>query len=267
MNVLITLDGNYVPQGRLMLETLRRYNPGDIHVYVMHTSLTEEHLRELAGSGCQVHPVAMSGVEFQDAPISDRYPPEMYYRLLAARYLPQNLDRILYLDPDMIILGSLQELYELPLGEEYFYAAATHLKEFWRKINEKRLDLPEEGIYVNSGVLLMNLAVLREKQQEEEIFSYIRTHEKALWLPDQDIISALYGDRILEIDPYVYNMTDKLFVLRPEEEAWMNLDWVRTHSRIIHFCGRNKPWKKNYKGFLGTFYQEAVAASRRESGV
>ena len=167
----------------------------------------------------------------------------------------------------MIILGSLRELYELPLGEEYFYAAATHLKEFWRKINEKRLDLPEEGIYVNSGVLLMNLAVLREKQQEEEIFSYIRTHEKALWLPDQDIISALYGDRILEIDPYVYNMTDKLFVLRPEEEAWMNLDWVRAHSRIIHFCGRNKPWKKNYKGFLGTFYQEAVAASRRESGV
>ena len=266
MNVLITLDGNYVPQGRLMLETLWRYNPGDIHVYVMHTSLTEEHLRELAGSGCQVHPVAMSGVEFQDAPISDRFPPEMYYRLLAARYLPQNLDRILYLDPDMIILGSLRELYELPLGEEYFYAAATHLKGFWRKINEKRLDLPEEGIYVNSGVLLMNLAVLREKQQEEEIFSYIRTHEKALWLPDQDIISALYGDRILEIDPYVYNMTDKLFVLRPEEEAWMNLDWVRTHSRIIHFCGRNKPWKKNYKGFLGTFYQEAVAASRRESG-
>lgn len=73
MNVLITLDGNYIPQGRLMLETLRRHNPGDIHVYVMHTSLTEEYLRELAGSGCRVHPVAMSGVEFQDAPISDRY--------------------------------------------------------------------------------------------------------------------------------------------------------------------------------------------------
>ena len=105
MNVLITLDGNYVPQGRLMLETLRRYNPGDIHVYVMHTSLTEEHLRELAGSGCQVHPVAMSGVEFQDAPISDRYPPEMYYRLLAARYLPQNLDRILVLKSAHVLMS------------------------------------------------------------------------------------------------------------------------------------------------------------------
>lgn len=71
---------------------------------------------------------------------------------------------------------------------------------------------------MNSGVLLMNLAVLREKQQEEEIFSYIRTHEKALWLPDQDIISALYGDRILKIDPYVYNMTDKLLCSGPRKK-------------------------------------------------
>ena len=54
-------------------------------------------------------------------------------------------------------------------------------------------------------------------------------------------------------------------MLRPEEEAWMNLAWVREHTRIVHFCGRNKPWKKNYKGLLGTFYQEALAASKKDS--
>jgi UDP-glucose:(galactosyl)LPS alpha-1,2-glucosyltransferase len=267
MNILMTLDENYVPQGRLMLETLRRWNPEEISVYVMHTSLTEKGLEELAASGCRVISVAMTGEEFRGAPITDRYPPEMYYRLLAARYLPEDLERILYLDPDMIVLGSLRELYDLPMTEGIFYAAATHLKEFWRKINEKRLDLPQDGIYVNSGVLLMNLAALRKKQDEAEIFRYIRDHEKALWLPDQDIISALYGDHILEIDPYVYNMTDKLLMLRPEEEAWMNLAWVREHTRIVHFCGRNKPWKKNYKGLLGTFYQEALAASKKDSAL
>ena len=147
MNILMTLDENYVPQGRLMLETLRRWNPEEISVYVMHTSLTEKGLEELAASGCRVISVAMTGEEFRGAPITDRYPPEMYYRLLAARYLPEDLERILYLDPDMIVLGSLRELYDLPMTERIFYAAATHLKEFWRKINEKRLDLPQDGIY------------------------------------------------------------------------------------------------------------------------
>lgn len=259
MNFLITLDANYIPQGRLMLSTLRRSNPdAPLDVYVMHTSLQEEHLSQLESAGCQIHGVYVDPEEFAGAPVTDRYPSEMYYRILAAKYLPQELERILYLDPDMIILGDLRELYDLPLADRYYYAAATHLKEFWRRINEKRLDLPEKGIYINSGVLLMNLSLLRREQKEADVYNYIEKHRKALMLPDQDIISALYGPKILEIDPYVYNMTEKLFTLRPESEAWMNLDWVRKNSRIIHYCGRNKPWKKNYKGRLNVFYEEAL---------
>ena len=65
--------------------------------------------------------------EFADAPITDRHPREMYFRRSAAKYLPESLDRILYLDPDIVVLGSVKELYETRL-DGYYYAAASHAK-------------------------------------------------------------------------------------------------------------------------------------------
>ena len=42
-------------------------------------------------------------------------------------------------------------------------------------------------------------------------------------------------------------------------EKKLNLDWVRENSVVIHYCGRNKPWKSGYVGVLGVFYNEAKA--------
>ncbi len=36
----------------------------------------------------------------------------------------------------------------------------------------------------------------------------------------------------------------------------INLKWVTDNSAVIHYCGRNKPWKENYKGFLDVFYKQ-----------
>ena len=39
-----------------------------------------------------------------------------------------------------------------------------------------------------------------------------------------------------------------------------SVDDVRRESAIIHFCGRNKPWRENYMGALDVFYTEAKEA-------
>ena len=89
------------------------------------------------------------------------------------------------------------------------------------------------------------------------MLDYVREHRRTLLLPDQDVISALYGDRILRLNPYRYNMTERLFTaagLSPRGP--LDLAWVRENSRIIHYCGRNKPWKAHYLGKLDCFYWE-----------
>lgn len=103
----------------------------------------------------------------------------------------------------------------------------------------------------------------RRVQRPETVHQWLSEHQK-LCLPDQDVISALYGDRILLLDARRFNLGEKYYLscrMRPfEQENPMNLDWVRRHTVCIHYCGRNKPWKPHYKGELGVFYQEFTAS-------
>lgn len=262
MNILVTLNSGYIPPLKVMLTSLLQSNPdSSVTVYILHRSLTGQELAEVAavlGERGAVRGIEINDERLAEAPVTDRYPTEMYYRIFAAHYLPKELERVLYLDPDLVVKGSLSELYQLEL-EECFFAAASHVKGTMQRINEVRLDMEESGPYINSGVMLMNLPLLRQEQDAAEVFRYIEQHKKVLFLPDQDIISGLYSGRILPIDPYRYNMTERLFMLRPNSEAWLDLEWVRENAVIIHYCGRNKPWREPYIGKLNVFYDEALA--------
>lgn len=265
INILVTLDGNYIPYLNVMLSTLIRFNPDCVfHVYLLHSSISARELgsteKMLSDTGGYLIPIKADNLALDEAPTTSRYPKEIYYRIFAARYLPENLDRILYLDPDLVLNGSILPLYRLPM-DEYYYAAASHIDRLGllHKFNELRLDMDDDSPYINSGVLLMNLSLLRKEQDYADVFHFIEKRKSHLILPDQDIISSLYGSKIYTLDPFRYNMTERLYRMHSPFEKGLDLDWVRKHSIIIHYCGRNKPWKENYIGDLDVFYQEAVA--------
>ena len=265
--VLVTIDKAYIPPLKVMLRSLLRSNPDAVFsIYVLHSSLHVEDMREIAAgldeNRCRFYYIRAGDDLPGDAPITERYPKEMYYRIFAARYLPDALDRVLYLDPDLVVINSIAALYELELGD-CFFAAASHVQRALQKLNEIRLDMEEPCPYINSGVMLMNLRKLRQEQDFKEVYRYIETHKARLLLPDQDVISGLYASRILPIDPFRFNMTERLFFLRRGAECRMSLDWVRENTTIVHYCGRNKPWKKNYIGKLDIFWKEAECVLNR----
>ncbi len=264
INILVTMDENYIPHLNVMLSTLLRFNPDCLFdVYLLHSSIRREALeatvKVLGGSG-RLIPIQVRDLPLEEAPTTSRYPREIYYRIFAACYLPDTLERVLYLDPDLVINGSVWPLYQLSL-DEYYFAAASHIDSFGliHKINELRLDMDDDSPYINSGVMLMNLSLLRREQNMDDVFRFIEKRKGLLMLPDQDIISSLYGSRIYALDAFRYNMTERLYRLHSPFEKELDLDWVRRHSVVIHYCGRNKPWKENYIGCLDIFYKEAVA--------
>ncbi len=270
INILVTLDENYIPYLNVMLSTLIRFNKGCVfHVYLLHTEISAKALegteQMLSGAGGRLIPIKADNLALDEAPTTSRYPKEIYYRIFAARYLPSTLDRVLYLDPDLVINGSILPLYRLDM-EEYYYAAASHIDRLGllHKFNELRLDMDDDSPYINSGVLLMNLSLLRKEQDYEDVFRFIKKRKSLLVLPDQDIISSLYGSKIYTLDPFRYNMTERLFRAHSLFEKGFDLKWVREHSIIIHYCGRNKPWKENYIGDLNVFYKEAVSMMKSD---
>lgn len=261
MNLLVTLDENYIPYLNVMLFSLLQSNKnGQFDVYVLHSDIKDtvfESTRQILTDRGNLIPVKVVDAGLDNAPTTSRYPTEIYYRIFAAKYLPDTLDRILYLDPDIIVNGELDTLYNTPM-DEYYFAAASHTGPFMTMINTLRLDMDDESPYINSGVLLINLALLRKEQNYKDVFGFIEKRKNFLILPDQDIISGLYGSKIFALDTFRYNMTENLYIKHAPFEKGMNIDWVRQHSVIIHYCGRNKPWKASYIGVLDVFYKEIV---------
>lgn len=265
VNILVTLNAGYLKPLKVMLFSLLKANPAaNVSLYVLHTSLTQAHLvqlKQICPARLEVHSIVVPKGFLANAPTSGRYPVEMYYRIFAAQLLPETVDRILYLDPDLVVLNPLDALYALDFGKNLF-AAASHIAPNSKLtlVNDLRLSMPQGSSYVNSGVMLMNISALRREQNEDEVFDYIETHKPVLMLPDQDVLNAVYATRILPVDHLRYNLSERsfhLYNLRPENwEHPLTLEWVRQNTVIVHYCGRNKPWKENYIGNLNCFYLE-----------
>lgn len=149
MDILVTVNRAYLYPLSVMLKSLVCQHPGTpMRVFVLHRSLTTEDLtaleRSVDESALTLVPVAADPHLLPQAPTTDRYPMEMYDRIFAAFQLPQELERVLYLDPDLVVNHPLDSLWELPL-EEYFFAAASHVAKGMEKFNAIRLQSETPG--------------------------------------------------------------------------------------------------------------------------
>ena len=260
MNILITLDENYFPRLRVLLTSLKMNDPGEhFDIYLLYSGLSERMLRAVErwcrAAGYEFHPIRMDGDLFENAPVSSRYPTEMYYRLLASRLLPQELNRIIYLDPDILVINPLRPLWETNMSGWLFGAAAhTGKTELANDVNRLRLGVEHD--YYNSGVRLMDLELGREEISPEEIFRYVEEHRMELLLPDQDLLNAMFGERIFPLDDAVWNYDARNYnnyVMRSSGKY--NVKWVMENTAILHFCGKAKPWKPGYIYRFGVLYQ------------
>ena len=141
ISILAALDENYLPRMQVMLTSLYLNNPGErADVYLLHSGIPQEQLaavkRQLDFMQYGFYPVPVDKSLFDGAPVTKQYPREMYYRLLAPRLLPETLDRVIYLDPDILIINSLRPLWETDLRGNLFGAAAhTGMTELANRVN------------------------------------------------------------------------------------------------------------------------------------
>lgn len=273
ISLLTTLDRNYLPQLQVLLCSLHVNNPGDsFSLWLLHSGIPEKEfmgIRSQCGKyGYDLSPLQVDTELFQDAPVTRQYPNrEMYYRLLAPYLLPGDLKRILYLDPDILAINPLRPLWETAMEGRLFAAAAhTGKTELANNVNKLRLGTGQD--YYNSGVLLMDLEAGRREISPREIFYFVEQHGRELLLPDQDILNALYGERILPLEDVLWNYGARNYsnyLLRSGGQC--DMDWVMEHTAILHFCGKEKPWKPNYRRRFGVLYRHYMQLTQRDLGV
>ena len=268
MCILVTIDENYLSPFRVMLTSIFANNHGEkMSIWMFHRCIPETAINTLRGfcenNGTVLYPVKVAESLFENAQVSNRYPQEIYYRLLAPILLPDRLERILYLDPDILVINPLRPLWNLDM-RDYLFAAAAHTQKTDLANSVNRIRLKTENDYFNSGVLLINLKSGRKEIDAHDIHEYVEEHKNELFLPDQDILNALYGNRILELDDAVWNFDARKFAnyfLRSAGQ--MNMDWVMQNTAILHFCGSAKPWKPLYRHRFGVLYKHYMQLSTR----
>lgn len=252
MNILITISENFMNPAKVMLFSLAQHNK-NLKIYIIYSSLTEVQIEDLGDYvhkllGAELIPV-YAGEVFKDVPLSEQYAkPELYYRLQAPYVLPEQIDRILYLDADMIIRGNLDEFYQ----QDMLGAAIAVMKDrfdFCEDVvmQKKRLELTEEDVYFNSGVILFDLKAFRKYITLKNILDIIRLKREVLKFFDQDILNILMRNH-KKICNEKYN-----FQAYPFEELTPN---DIEDMLVVHFTDLPKPWNDNYTGKLGGLFWE-----------
>lgn len=179
-----------------------------------------------------------------------------YFRLFIPDILPLSIDKVLYLDGDVIVRHSLLPLWNLDLNDNAIAAvrgSEGDLNHFLR------LGYSPELGYFNAGVLLINLKYWRDCHVVNDFKDFIANHSDSIYLHDQDVLNVVFKDRKKQL-PAKYNLHHGFLVKKPLFDFDKCKDEVieaREDPVIVHFTAE-KPWdadQRNPHPFRSTFYK------------
>ena len=177
----------------------------------------------------------------RNLPLNPRahYTLDNWTRLWVEQFVATDIDRILYLDSDLVVIGSVTPLWNTDLDGALL--GAVDIPGSLHGVT--KLGMRAEDGYFNSGVLLIDLKQWRETHALDTLLARIADNpEQFQYTLDQDALNTCFHSRTKRLE-YKWNVTWPFFcdpgsltLSQSEVEA------VRREARIVHFNGSSKPW-------------------------
>ena len=152
-----------------------------------------------------------------------------YYRLLLAELMP-DVDKVIYLDCDIVCRSSLAALYDTDMGEDWIQGVVDIDEEKHRK----RLGLER---YVCSGVLLLNLRAWRDHDVQQLCMNFLHEHGDNVVFHDQDVLNAVCQEHLSYLD-----RTWNAQACETRQGRLSGFNDIARTANIVHFIGGRKPW-------------------------
>lgn len=249
IHIACNIDSNYVRHCAVTLVSLFENNRREefsVHVIARGLSDGEKDiLTQLAakyGSRVLFYEPDLRLLEgFTIRKFSKRISMATYYRCILSALLPREVDKVLYLDCDIVVTGDVRPLWDTPL--DGVGVAAVEDMGCREAARYEVLKYPMEDSYFNAGVLLVNLDWWREHDVPRACADYYHRYPERILFNDQDLLnSVLHGHkRLVDLK---WNVQDAFYRLSlQQDEAWHGrLTEVLSHPVILHFTNR-KPWE------------------------
>ena len=172
-----------------------------------------------------------------------------YYRLFLTELLPNDIDKVLYLDSDVVVNGSLASLFNLKFQSELQVSTSSkHINNillaskdlYLYAVSEVNWQDPDRlrsiGLmgyrYFNAGVLLINLKRWREDKVLKKLITIALDKSINLKFHDQDVLNIAFENNWGELH-YKYNTVNLDFLKHKVYES---------DYHIIHYTSGSKPW-------------------------
>jgi lipopolysaccharide biosynthesis glycosyltransferase len=174
------------------------------------------------------------------------------YRLLQSSIL-NSIDKVIFLDADLIIMGSLAELWETDISDYYIATTPTPC-DFQEIKYNKALGIADNSLYCNTGVMLVNLQKWRDENIEKKLLETEKRYRGIYKFYDQCILNAALFEKIRYIDekwnfrPLLWK--NKSLLKRKYPDAFIS-------PKIIHWADPIKPWKDNTVRYANEYYHFA----------
>lgn len=157
----------------------------------------------------------------------------MFLRLFLPEILPPEIERVVYLDADMLCIGRLDALWRTELGTAALAAVpydAADAQPYCQRLGLKGKQ------YFNSGCLLIPPALWRERQITKRLLALCREHWQEFLMPDQDALNMLFADEpgAVQALPCSCNHMCNAFCPQPPIPAEGDV--------LLHFVNKGKPW-------------------------
>lgn len=248
INIAFSCNANYIMPCYTAINSIRQNTTQRIRVFILASNLgTEEKniINSLKNNIIkEVHFLNVGEDKFKDFPLNRDYiSVETYYRLLLPTLIPVEINKILYLDCDIMVLGDISELYDYEF-ENNEYAVVVEDEGSGHQCN--RLGFNWKYKYFNAGVILFNLKKLRNEKMFSKAKSIFNHYSNKILLQDQDILN-IYFKGSLKYAPLNWNVGTRLFLGNELQFTYNKDEWRNAvlNPKLVHFTGPMKPWNAN----------------------
>lgn len=219
----------------------------DVIMYLLHNGLKDRTIKRLQKIADRFH-VELKLLEIdqnilKDCPVNNKihYSDVMMYARLLLPSMLTDLDKVIYLDCDLVVNKDLNDLWDTDVND-----VAVAMAPDYNYNNEETLGRLGGHVsnYLNSGVIVMNLDYWRKHDIQNKVLTYIVDNRDKIIYPDQDALNVILKDERIEL-LIKYNVAPYLFYKNIENipgDRYAEIKEARESPVIFHYMGPTKPW-------------------------
>lgn len=266
INIVFASDDNYAQHTAVAMASVlvNTKVPQKIQFYLIDDEIQlknkEKITKTVQNLGGNIEFIKIKNSKLEDCYVSGELSRASYFRLDIANILGESIEKIIYLDCDLLVYDDIEKMWQLDMGGKPVAATCDlgiMASARVRKQKNKFIGLPFDAPYFNAGVLMMDLKKWRDGNYAEAIIA-LATQNK---YPnhDQDALNKFFMNNWQEIPlrwdviPPVFNLFLKI-VTKPDLRK--KAIEAKLNPAIFHYAGGYKPWEYEiHNGFNEKYYE------------